>query len=207
VGGGIHMFRVFAVIMLIVTVQPAVCPVEYSVQGNSTGSHIQKDLKRLQDLKLRLRTVDENPPTVDKTHYKNEETVFIQVLAFNSGSQPVFLFYSRLLVQFLPELSRGSEVIAYSEQMRKRLADSKKTEAHWYDRNTLRIDSTISVKVPPNELTQASILTLSSYYPKLEPGLYSLRVIYHEPDGSEIVSESIMFEVASEVKSQILSGN
>jgi hypothetical protein len=63
------------------------------------------------------------------------------------------------------------------------LSDSTVNGYTWRDPNPLRIDSTISVKLVPNELTQASVLSLSSYYPKLEPGVYSLRFRYREPNG------------------------
>lgn len=152
-------------------------------------------MKRLQDVKLQLRSVSEDPPTVDKLQYKKEESVYIQVLALNSGSQPVFLLYSRLLVQFLPELSRGNEVISYSREMKKRVEDSKKMEARWHDPNTLRLDSITSVKLFPNQLTQASLLALSSYYPKLEPGVYTLRMRYREPNDAEILSDYVVFEI------------
>jgi hypothetical protein len=163
--------------------------------GQSEFQGTQVDTTRLRHVKLQLRAVGEDFPKADKYQYGKQDTVWIQVLALNSSSQPIFLQYSRLLIQFLPELSRRGEPIAYSKEMQKRIQDSKKSEAHWHDPNFLRIDSTTSVKLLPNELTQASLISLSSYYPNLEPGVYTLRIKYREPNMAEILSDPVMFEI------------
>lgn len=190
------MLRAFAIATIGAMLELQICAGPHELLSNQSKLHqAQVDATRLQRVGLHLRTVDPVLPAIDKTQYKKEESVSIEVLALNSNSRPVFLLYSRLLVQFLPELSKGGEPIAYSKEMKKRVEDSNKWEARWQDRNTLRIDSTISVKLPPNELTKATAFSLSSYYPKLEPGIYTLRVKYREPNGLEIVSDSVMFEV------------
>jgi len=151
--------------------------------------------KDLGVIKLQLRTLSAEVPKADKVQHKSKEDVEIQVLATNSSSDPVFLVQSSWFVNYLPELSRSGELMPYSKAMQKRLVESRRMEKDLANPNAIVRDSPSVTKLPPNEQRQSARIFLSTYYDKLEPGVYLLKVQYRQPNGTKIESDTVMFEI------------
>jgi hypothetical protein len=140
---------------------------------------------RLEQLKLELRMVGEDGVT-QKSEFRKDDTVRVRMLATNFSSQQVVLVFWASYVHYVPQLKKDGEAVSYCTEMQKRLANTKRA-SH---------DSAITVKLPAGEISLAGLGDLSQWYDRLEPGFYELRVKYRlEPQGPEIDSDQVMFEV------------
>jgi hypothetical protein len=81
--------------------------------------------------------------------------------------------------------------------MQKRLAASDEQKRHFLDPNWQTKGGIISARLPASTLTEAGLIILDSYYDRLEPGIYEIKVKYRELNGAEIESDPVMFEVIS----------
>jgi hypothetical protein len=160
-----------------------------------SSSPAQTRARKLEHLKLYLRTVGEDFPKTNQSEYPANQDVWVQVLATNSSSQMIVLSYSSLFVHYVPKLSLNGETVPYSKSMQKRLEDSRERQKSMFDPNVLVKDSHVVVKLPPSQQTEAGLLSLSNYYDVLRSGVYELKVEYRELDGSQIESDTITFVV------------
>lgn len=150
---------------------------------------------RLEHLKLSLRTVGEDFPKTNKSDYASNQDVWVQLLATNSSPKVLVLSYSSLFVYYLPKLSLNGVAVPYSKSMQKRLTDAKERQRSMLDPNSLVRDSYITVKLPPNEQSEAGLLNLSNYYDALQSGVYEMKVEYRELNDSRIESDTVTFVV------------
>jgi len=155
------------------------------------GQAAQAPDRRLEHIRLQLRTIVDSTQKTDKTQFSVDEDVTVQVLATNSGSTQVSFVYWQSFIHYLPTLTRGGQVVPYSKAMEKRLAEITARG------NPLGPDSAISVKLAANQLSEAALISLSYYYDKLQAGTYQLSVKFRERSGLTMQSDAIMFEVVN----------
>jgi hypothetical protein len=151
--------------------------------------------RKLAHIKLQLRTIVESTQKTDKTQFGPNDDVAVQVLATNSGGTQVVLAYWKSFIHYLPVLSKAGEVVPYSNAMQKRLADLEARAKLGPVK-----DSAIVVKLAPNQMSEAALISLYNYYDRLQPGIYELKVKFREQSGLEIESDKILFEVTAEEK-------
>lgn len=151
--------------------------------------------RRFEHVKLQLRTIVDSTQKTDKTQFRPNDDVAVQVLATNSGSTQVSLVYWKSSISYLPKLSKAGEIVPYSKAMEKRLTDVKAREKRASTPASLVRDSAIIARLAPNQMSEAALLSLSYYYDKLQPGIYQLKVKFRERSGLTLESDTTMFEV------------
>lgn len=149
--------------------------------------------RKLVQIKLQLRTIVESTQKTDKTQFGPNDDVAVQVLATNSGGTQVVLAYWKSFIHYLPVLSKAGEVVPYSDAMQKRLADMEARAKLGPIK-----DSATVVKLAPNQMSEAALISLSQYYDRLQPGIYELKVKFREQSGLGIESDKILFEVIAD---------
>ena len=157
-------------------------------------SAVQAD-RVFEHIKLQLRPVVDSAQKIDKTQFGPTDAVTVQVLAINSGSKQVTFAYWKLLVHYLPTLTKAGEVVPYSKAMEERIAAMEERIRRAAEPDFHLPDSASIVNVAPNQISQAGLIELSYYYDKLQPGIYELKVKFRDRSGATIESETIMFEV------------
>ena len=166
----------------------------FAVLGASQTFVAQSPDGRLEQVKLQLRTIVDVAQKTDKTQFGPNDDITVQVLATNLGATQYVLVNWKSFIHYLPTLSKAHEIVPYSQAVQKRLDEVNRRAA---DTGGISKDSAIVVKLPPNQMSEAGFITLSSYYDKLEPGIYELKLQFRERTGAKIESDPIMFEVTS----------
>lgn len=153
---------------------------------------------KLAQIKLQLRTVVDVFEKIDKTQFGPNDDVTVQVLASNSGSTQAVLAYWRSHVHYFPTLSKAGEIVPYSKAMQERLAAFEEFKRRAAEPDYSIRDSASIVKLPPNQISHAGVISLSNYYDKLQPGIYELKVKFRDRTGMTIESDTMMFEVTAQ---------
>ena len=167
----------------------------FAVSGAPQTLLTQSPDKGLAQVKLQLRTVGDVAQKTDKTQFGPNDDITVQVLATNLGATQYVLVNWKSFIHYQPTLSKAHEIVPYSQAVQKRLDEVNRRAA---DTGGISKDSAIVVKLPPNQMSEAGFITLSSYYDKLEPGIYELKLQFRERTGAKIESDPIMFEVTSD---------
>ncbi len=154
--------------------------------------------RSFEHIKLQLRPIVDVIQKTDKTQFGPTDEVTVQELAINSGSKQVTFAYWKLLVHYLPTLTKAGEVVPYSKTMEERLAVMEERIRRAAEPDFHLPDSASIVNVAPNQISQTGLIELSSYYDKLQPGIYELKVKFRDRSGATIESETILFEVTGE---------
>ena len=167
----------------------------FSITCSLYGQTAASDQRRLDHIKLQLRMIGDCAGRTEKVQFKPDDEVCVQVLALNSGPNAVALIFADYFVGYVPVLSKNGKSVGHSEAMQQRLAASDEQKRHFLDPNWQTKGGIISARLPASTLTEAGLIILDSYYDRLEPGIYEIKVKYRELNGAEIESDPVMFEV------------
>lgn len=140
--------------------------------------------KRLQKLYLSISAVgvDSNP----RTEYRANESVIIRVGATNTSNETLIVTLKDVYQHYFPRLRKDGLLVPYSEKAKERLADT-----------TEPLRSRVwGVKIEPQAEQRLALLLLSSWFDKLEPGVYQLTLQFalHRKD-HKVETHPIMFEI------------
>lgn len=128
-----------------------------------------------------------------RSAYNKGEDVIVYVKALNDSEKKAAVVSLDYYRPFVPKLEKNGEPVSYLEAAKKEAGKNVKA----LDPFKASASSTL---IFPGETKPAAYLYLKEWYGELNPGAYTLKVIYRTRDGKSAESNIVSFEIKAESK-------